>query len=159
METVVRVKIADYAVLKEEGVLITIGLGSCIGIALYDHHTRVAGLAHILLSESSLFTNKDNLAKFADTAVPLLLGEMRKKGADKGRIRAKIAGGSELFLNQNGPQSVGARNIAAVKRALEFERIPLISADVGGKVGRTMQVYAGDGKVFITIVGQRQKEI
>lgn len=154
-----RVKIADYGVLKENGLLMTIGLGSCVGIALYDQRAKVAGLAHILLSESSLFPKKSNLAKFADTAVPLLLYEMGKVGAAKSRITAKIAGGSELFQCNGVLKSVGARNIIATKKALNLEGIPLLSADVGGKVGRTMHFYADDGKVLITRVGQRQKEI
>lgn len=158
METV-RVKIADYGVLKRSGLLITIGLGSCVGIALYDAEARAAGLAHILLSESILFPNRENLAKFADTAVPLLLAEMRRIGADKNRIRAKIAGGSELFKYKAGYDTVGARNIVAVKTALSEARIPILAADVGGCVGRTMQLCAESGQVLIKKVGQLQQEL
>lgn len=153
MEKVVRVKIADYSVMREEGRLITIGLGSCVGIACYDKLTKIAGLAHILLPESINFSNRENLAKFADTAIPLLLADMEKLGASTGRIQAKIAGGSELFNYGPRADSVGSRNINAVKKALDAAKIPLLSADVGGSVGRTMHICVGEGTVWIKKVG------
>ena len=159
METVVRVKIADYCVLQKTGKLITIGLGSCVGIACYDSKVKVAGLAHILLPESSHFSNTENLAKFANTAVPLLVAVMEKQGADITRIQAKIAGGSELFNYNTGQESVGSRNIVAVKKALATANIPLLAADVGGSVGRTMQICASEGTVSIKKVGQAEKRL
>ncbi len=81
MSEQIRVKIADYAVKKEEGMLITVGLGSCVGVALYDSFAKVAGLAHILLPDSALFKTPSNPAKFADTAIPLLLEQMISVGA------------------------------------------------------------------------------
>ena len=159
MGTLIRVKIADFAVLKEEGVLLTIGLGSCVGIALYDQRVKVAGMAHILLADSTMFLKRDNLAKFADTAVPLLLEVMKKAGAHQGRITAKIAGGSELFRCQGNHDSVGGRNITAVRQALVRDKIPLLSEDVGGNLGRTMKFFAESGKVFVAKVGQCQKEL
>lgn len=157
MEIVVRVKIAECRVLQEHGNLITIGLGSCVGIACYDRKAKVAGLAHILLPESSNFSNRDNLAKFADTAVPLLVAQMEKLGADVGRIQAKIAGGSELFSYSAGLSSIGARNVAAVKKALAAASIPLLAVDVGGSVGRTMQICANEGAVWSKKVGQVER--
>ncbi|MDO9574675.1 MAG: hypothetical protein Q7I94_06735 [Candidatus Contubernalis sp.] len=121
MGKVVRVKIADLAVLKNEGILVTIGLGSCVGIALYDPLIKVAGLAHIILSNSSLFTNRDNLAKFADTAVPLLLTEMTRLGARKERVRAKIAGGSELFKYKLNGEKCWGKKYQGCKRNPDFD--------------------------------------
>ena len=102
METI-QVKIADYAIIKEQGILVTYGLGSCVGIALYDPGRKVAGLAHILLNDSAKFrrpgVNSFNPAKFADTAIPLLLQD-GCPGASKAGITAKIAGGASLFSRQ-----------------------------------------------------------
>ncbi len=159
MEKIVRVKIADYAVLKEKGMLITIGLGSCVGIALYDSPRKVAGLAHILLADSTQFSKRENLAKYADTAIPLLLEDMLRLGARKERVKAKIAGGSELFNFKSNKESVGARNIKAVKKNLALLNIPLLAADVEGKSGRTMKFFAEDGKVLIAHPGTKEKEL
>ena len=109
---IIKVKIADLAVQKEQGIIITVGLGSCVGIALYDPASKVGGLSHILLSDSTQFNNMKralNRAKFADTAIPLLTQEMEKMGAKRARLQAKIAGGSQLFAFQNNNISVGRK--------------------------------------------------
>ncbi|EEG76491.1 chemotaxis protein CheD [Dethiobacter alkaliphilus] len=155
----IRVKIADYAALKEEGMLITVGLGSCVGVALYDSSAKVAGLAHILLSDSSLFKNQSNPGKFADTALPLLLEDMARFGARPNRIKAKIAGGSQLFSFENKTLSVGEKNIASVRSVLAGLRVPITSEDVGGSVGRTMKVMAADGTVLVSTVGNGEREL
>lgn len=159
MVNIRRVKIADFAVLKKEGLLITIGLGSCVGIAMFDPVAMVAGLAHILLADSTQFAKRDNLAKFADTAVPLTLGQMTSLGARQERIKAKIAGGSELFSFKQNGESVGKRNVAAVIRALEAASIPLVAADVGGNNGRTMKIIVNSCKVFVAKSGQEEQEL
>lgn len=156
METV-KVKIADLAVLKDNGVIITVGLGSCIGIGLYDYDSRVGGLAHILLSESKQFQNRGgalNTAKFADTAIPALIAEMEKIGGRRSRLKAKIAGGSQLFSFNKTGASVGAKNIDAVRRTLQQLDIPLVGEDVGGSHGRTMRLFVDSGRVTIATVGK-----
>ena len=157
------VKIADLAVLKKDGVLVTVGLGSCVGIALYDDREKVAGLAHILLSDSSYFKNKadGNEAKFADTAIPVLINNMTKMGCNKNRLKAKIAGGSSLFAfnKKNNEKGVGEKNIEATRITLKKLNIPLISEDVGGNYGRTMRLFADSGKVVISTVGKGEKDL
>lgn len=157
MDTV-KVKIADLAVLRDSGVIITVGLGSCVGIGLYDDSSKVGGLAHILLSESRQFQNKGagnlNAAKFADTAIPALVEEMEKLGSRQGRLRAKIAGGSQLFSFNKAGASVGEKNIAAVRRTLNELKIPILGEDVGGNHGRTMRLFVDDGRVTISTVGK-----
>ena len=153
----IRVKIADLAVSKNDGVIITVGLGSCVGIALYDSAIKVAGLAHILLSDSTMFKNQSNPAKFADTAIPLLVEEMVKLGARRNRLQAKIAGGSQLFLLEGSTLAVGEKNINMVRSVLGSLRIPVVGEDLGGRVGRTMKLFVPDGKVLISTAGDGEK--
>ncbi|MBT9173539.1 MAG: Chemoreceptor glutamine deamidase CheD [Syntrophomonadaceae bacterium] len=159
MSEQIRVKIADYAVKKEEGMLITVGLGSCVGVALYDSFAKVAGLAHILLSDSALFKTPSNPAKFADTAIPLLLEQMISVGAKPIRLKAKIAGGSQLFSFERSMTSVGEKNICAVRNVLAVLRIPITGEEVGGSVGRTMKLFVQHRKVVISTVGSEEREI
>lgn len=159
MSNQIRVKIADYAVLRDDGLLITVGLGSCVGIALYDPLTRVAGLAHILLADSAMFKNQSNPAKFADTAIPLLVQQMAGLGAKHNRLKAKIAGGSQLFSFEKSVISVGEKNIHSVRSVLSNLCIPILGEDVGGSVGRTMKVSVADGRVLVSTVGSPEKEI
>ncbi len=156
----VKVKISDMAILKGEGLLVTIGLGSCVGIAIYDPENKVGGLAHILLPDSAQFKNRlhsFNPAKFADTAIPLLMEKMEKAGARKFLFRAKIAGGGQLFAFQKTGPSIGGKNVEAVKYFLNKYRIPIRGEDVGGDRGRTMRFDVNSGRVLITMVGESEK--
>ncbi|MEW5785273.1 MAG: chemotaxis protein CheD [Bacillota bacterium] len=154
----VQVKIADLAVLKEQGMLITYGLGSCVGIALYESTSKIAGLAHILLNDSTKFikpgVNNYNPAKFADTAIPVLLHRMIELGAHKGEVIAKIVGGASLFNFQSASGGIGEKNVEAVRSKLAELNVPLHAAEVGGNYGRTMKLLAETGAVVITRAGK-----
>lgn len=156
----VRVGIADLNVVISPDRLITVGLGSCIGIAIHDRYSNVAGLAHIMLPDSTQFSNVTNPLKFADLAIPLLIEKMIKQGANKRHMKAKIAGGASMFNfpDKKMMTDIGARNGEAVKVALGKVNIPLISEDIGGNKGRTMILNADSGMVQIRTVGVGIKE-
>jgi len=161
METL-KVRISDLAVVRNEGILITVGLGSCVGIALYDSDNKVGGLAHILLPDSNQFQNKLNSfnpAKFANTAVPLLMKEMSRIGGARSCFKAKIAGGGRLFAFKKAGISVGEKNVEAVRKVLTQLGIPLRGEDVGGSHGRTMRLFVDSGKVIVSTVGKIEKEL
>ena len=143
-------KVADFAVGKGGGVISTIGLGSCVAIAIYDKQARVGGMAHVLLPSEGLSRDKDNRAKFPGTAVPLLLEEMRKLGA-RGPFTAKIAGGSSMFgaLLPSGGINMGERNVLSSRQALSEAGIPLAAQDVGGDYGRSVYFHLDDGRMLV----------
>ncbi|MBN1070237.1 MULTISPECIES: chemotaxis protein CheD [Clostridium] len=153
--TDVKVGIADLNLVSSPGKIMTIGLGSCIGIALYDRRSKLAGLSHIMLPDSTQFKNVTNPMKFADLAIPLLIKKMEAKGCQKRNLIAKIAGGASMFSfsDKSMVGDIGKRNIQAVKKSLSEERIQIIAEDVGGNKGRTMILDALDGKVTLKIVG------
>jgi len=149
----VRVKVADYAVAAD-GLITTIGLGSCVAIILYDSVARVGGLAHVLLPEESMSRDRTNPAKFPATAVPLVLEQMQKLGAIPGRVRAKIAGGASMFANFSSANgiNIGERNVAAVREALAARRIEIVGEDTGSDHGRSVYFYLTDGRVEVRSV-------
>jgi chemotaxis protein CheD len=157
MDTV-HVKIADLAVQKGQGVLVTFGLGSCVGIALYDQKVKIGGLAHILLHDSTKFIRPNvtdvNPAKFADTAIPHMLDMMVKMGAQKSSIIAKIAGGASLFNFKSESGNVGDKNIESVRSKLKELGLRIVFEDVGGKHGRTMRLFVDTGEVTISTAGK-----
>lgn len=142
------VRMADYAVGGEEHVLATLGLGSCIGISLYDRFKRVGGLVHIMLPENP---GGKKTVKYADTAIPFLISQLEKMGAQKRRLSAKIVGGAAMFKSESGNavMQIGERNIEAVKKYLRKERIDIEASDVGKDYGRSMYFYLDDGRVEI----------
>ena len=131
------VRISNFAVARWEGRLMTIGLGSCVAIALYDTAHRVAGLAHVLLPDPSVARDAANPARFASTAVPLLVREMRALG---GRLLG--AGGAQM----------GARNVVAARAALEKAGIALVGAETGGASGRSVTLDVATGRFSIRSV-------
>ena len=149
----VRVKVADYAVASD-GLITTVGLGSCVAIVLYDCVARVGGLAHVLLPNESMSRDRSNPAKFPATAVPLVLDQMCKLGAVASRVRAKIAGGASMFGNYaaNGGINIGERNVVAVREALANRHIEIVGEDTGSDYGRSVYFYLTDGRVEVRSV-------
>ena len=89
---------AEYKAAKSPATLITLGLGSCVGVVLYDSLTKVGGLAHVMLPDSNLSSKKEyNPGKFADTAIDALIQDMLGLGVDRSNIISKIAGGAQMF--------------------------------------------------------------
>lgn len=148
----IRVKVADYAVRQGEQVIATIGLGSCVAIALYDRDAQVGGLAHILLPNKSMSRETSNPAKFPESIVPVMLDEMRRLGSSStARISAKIVGGASMFgqLGSTGGINVGERNIAATREVLAAASIPILAEDTGLDYGRSVYFHVADGRVEV----------
>ena len=146
--TEVKVGISDLNVVLPPQKIITIGLGSCVGIGLYDADSKVAGLAHIMLPDSTQFRNVTQPLKFADLAIPILIEKMVSKGCKRKNIVAKIAGGASMFnfSDKNMISDIGKRNTEAVKRSLKSQ--------TGGNKGRTMIIDSSNGEVTIRVVGK-----
>jgi len=159
--TPVTVRIGELRVLKGRGVLAAIGLGSCVGVALYDPVSRVAGLAHIFLPSSQngrLVAGAP--ARYADTGVPALVDAMVAAGARRERLQAKLVGGAQLFLRgDHATLEVGRRNVEAVRAALCALGIRVVAQDVGGSRGRTMRLFAETGRVVVTTLGSEAREL
>lgn len=142
------VGISDMNASRDPDVLVTYALGSCVGICLYDAPLKVGGLAHIMLPDSRQFTSGAiNRMKFADTAIVDLLGKMRSFGADRTRIKAKIAGGAKMFQVQGGgpTASIGDRNVDSVKQILHALRIPILGEDTRKDYGRSVFFHLDSG--------------
>ena len=161
MSDEIRVGIADLNVTSSPNSLITVGLGSCIGITLYDKIKKNGGLLHIMLPDSTQFSNVPNPFKFADLGVPILLKQILDMGSQKRDIVAKIAGGASMFnfSDKSMIMDIGNRNGIAVKKALEELKIPLLGEDTGGNKGRTVIFNTESGSVQIRTVGLGIKEI
>ncbi|MGE6631424.1 chemotaxis protein CheD [Bacillus sp. NPDC077027] len=140
--TVVKVGIADVQLVKTPDKIRTSGLGSCVGLVLFDKEKKIAGLVHVMLPDSSLAKGAvENYAKYADTGVKYTIDLLLKEGARKHALKAKMAGGAEMFKfkSSNDLMRIGPRNVSAVKEHLSLYNIPIISEDTGGSSGRTIE--------------------
>ncbi len=155
------VDIADMKTSRGDGnELITHALGSCIGLALYDPTTKIGGLLHYMLPDSSINKAKaqKNPYMFADTGIPLLVNEMVKMGANKKKIIVKVAGGSNVLDTQN-VFNIGKKNFLALKKILWKLNMRIHKQDVGGTISRTVILSLSDGSYTIKSPGKPEKVI
>ncbi len=141
------VGIGEFRVAKG-AVLKTVGLGSCIGIALYDPKLRLGSLAHVMLPQSNNGTKRS--AKYADHAVEMMMEAMERLGSDRKRVVAKMAGGAQIFKHMTMDMlRIGDRNVDAIKTILKDYGIRVVSEDIGGNEGRTVYFFTGDGRMLV----------
>ncbi|MBQ7169341.1 MAG: chemotaxis protein CheD [Synergistaceae bacterium] len=153
---------ADLMVVAAPIKLITLGLGSCIGLVVYDSFAKVAGMAHIMLPDSRGLHASEKVGKFADTAVPAIIEEMLKKGAVRARIKAKIAGGAQMFSLPGASAeflTVGAKNVSETKKRLASMGIAVIASDTGGNKGRTIEFSTSNWMLKVKTLGKGVCEI
>lgn len=161
---------------REDDVLVCFGLGSCVGVVMYDPDIGLAGMAHVVLpknnrkqsaivSESVIGSHSpaevEAPAKYADTGIAFLLESLLNMGAKKTRLRVKLAGGASVLavpiFNNAGGLEIGQRNVIAIEEILDDLKIPIIAKDVGGNKGRTMRFYTEDGRVEVSTFGSDKK--
>jgi chemotaxis protein CheD len=156
-ETMVRM--GELAVSSVPGdVLVSLGLGSCIGLALLDRRMGIAGLAHVVLPQSQGHADAKS-RKFADLAVPELVSEMEALGARRVRLEAVLVGGASMFAVSTASLEVGQRNEAVVRELLEAARIPVRADATGGSRGRTIRVDVSTGEVTYREAGGQDTEL
>jgi chemotaxis protein CheD len=162
MSEIIKVGIADINLVFPPNTIRTTGLGSCVGVILFDQVKKIAGMAHIMLPDSSLSkTPTLNQGKYADTAIKSLYDMLIKSGANGKSIKAKIAGGAQMFKFTSGSEMmrIGPRNVERVKEELSALKIPLLASDVGGSSGRTIEFNPENALLTIKTVNAGTKVI
>lgn len=161
MSNIIKVGMADLNVCKSPDGVTTLGLGSCVGIAIRDPVAKVGGLAHVMLPDSTQIENNSNKFKFADTGIEELVKKIIALGGNKTRFEAKIAGGAQMFSFQNKSDMVrvGERNVEASKKKLKELGIPIKAQDTGLNYGRTVIFYPESGDFVIRSAGKPEKTI
>lgn len=149
-------------VAKAPETIRTSGLGSCVGVVLYDERKKIAGLIHIMLPDSTLGkVVPSNVAKFADTGIDAMIRELTKQGVQKFSLKAKIAGGAQMFKfsSEQDAMRIGPRNVEAVKQALRKNGVRIVAEDTGGSSGRTIEFNPDTAMLMIRTVNQGVSEI
>jgi chemotaxis protein CheD len=142
--------------------LLTLGLGSCVVIALRDRISKKGSLAHIMLPHEAFGRRREgeNMLKYADVAIPEAVRMLEEKGCTRSSLQAKIAGGSHMFdLAKDGQADIGLRNVKAVEDILKEMGIPLIAADTGGSRGRSVEFDLNTGELRVRTVYGPEKSI
>ena len=153
------VRMGDLAVTTVPGqVLVSIGLGSCIGLILIDRRRSVAGLAHVMLPAGD---DAGAPGKFASTAVPALTERMKQAGALPSALEAVLVGGAQMFDSAGGRSllDVGARNDEATRAALARASIPVCAEATAGNRGRTVRVCVDGPRVTVKEAGAEERPL
>ena len=151
MSEIVHVGMAEYKICASPQKITTLGLGSCLGVVLYDSAVKICGMAHIMMPDSAKISYKFNRMKFADTCLQDMYRDLLRGGARPAGLIAKLAGGACMF-SQN-PRldilNIGKQNVEGVHKVLKEWRIPIVSEDVGNTYGRTIEFDTVTGELLI----------
>lgn len=145
MKKKVIIGIGEWAVERNPAILVTLGLGSCVGVCVRDPIAKVGAMVHVMLPDSG-GKPTNTPGKFADTGVDIIVEELLKMGAQRNRLEAKIAGGASMFQSA---MDIGARNVEAVKKSLQRNGIKLIAEDTGGNKARSIEYDIETGKLLV----------
>ncbi len=153
------VGVGTYHVASNPTKLICIGLGSCLGIAIWDRRSHLGGLAHAMLPYYKDGRDKSNGAKYVDTTIYLMVDDMLDLGAKRHNLKAKLVGGAQMFsFLPSDTLNIGQRNIEAARKILNAERIPIVAEEVGGKSGRTITFDTVNGLIAVKSNGRNRTE-
>lgn len=157
MSEQIKVGISDYKIAQAPDVLVTIGLGSCIGIAIYEPKSRMGALSHIMLPDSTSFSDVSNWPKFADLALPRIVSELKER-TQADTFQVKIAGGASMFAftSESSTLQIGQRNIETVRQTLDDLKLPILSEHLGGNMGRSMFVDLETFDVRVRMVNRKE---
>jgi chemotaxis protein CheD len=147
------VRIAQLAVAKGAGRFVAVGLGSCVAVTIYDRTRLVGGMAHILLPDTHAARDASNPARFATSAIPMLIEAMKAEGA-RGPFEAKMVGGAALFgaMLGSGGQQMGERNVNSARAVLAALGISIVGSETGGTTGRTAAFDVATGVLEVRSV-------
>ncbi len=155
MSEIIRVGMADYKICHSPQKISTLGLGSCLGVVLYDKTIGICGMAHVMLPDSKKISQNSNRLKFVDTCLQDMYDELLRNNVNPKRLVAKIAGGAKMFsyTSENEFLNIGGQNVRAVKEFLAKYNVPIIAEDVGETYGRTIVFDPATGDLLIRAVG------
>lgn len=158
MEDIIKVGIAEYKLCRKPGKITTIGLGSCVGVVLYNFKDEYCGMVHVMLPSSKEIVNNSKRAKFADTGIEDLITELQKNGVKRDSLYAKIAGGATMFQfgGNSTIGSIGERNVCAVKEILAKFNIQIVAEDTGADYGRTIIFDSVTGELKVRSAGKKE---
>jgi chemotaxis protein CheD len=156
MKNKIIIGIGEYTVSNNDSLIVTLGLGSCVGVCLIDKKRKIGAMIHVMLPDSG---GKDTPkpGKYADSGIKIVLDEMKNKGANITGLEAKIAGGAAMFGNSSKTMDIGKRNVETIKSILKKENIKIIAEDTGGNRARSIEFNIDNSELIVKKVGGGEK--
>ncbi len=161
MENVIGVGLGEIVISDNPlDVLVAYGLGSCLGIGVYDPSKKMAGLLHAVLPERSS-GNTPGIAKYVDTGIRELYDRITGAGGNRDTVILRMAGGANMLMAAALSKSfdIGNRNIASAHATFAGMHLRLAAEDVGGTTGRTVRLYVASGRMTVRVIGGQEKDL
>lgn len=160
-EKIIEVGMADMKISRNPGRLITRGLGSCVGLTLYDPQKRTGGMAHAMLPDIHKAKTVSNPKRYVNYVIKKIVEDLEKEGCSRKRLEAKLFGGARMFsfITQESVLNVGENNIEIAKAVLAELGIKILVEETGGTFGRTVELNLENGKVLIKTIAWGEKEV
>ncbi|MCM8823129.1 MAG: chemotaxis protein CheD [Candidatus Omnitrophica bacterium] len=158
---IIEVGMGEFKISSSPHILVTRGLGSCLGITLYDYTKKIGGLAHPMLPDIDKAQINSNPTRFVNSVIEKMVDELKLRGCSVNSLVAKIFGGAHMFTTVSGNSifNVGTKNIEKAKESLNNLKIRISAEDVGGNFGRTIEFYLDTGKVKVKTIFYGEKEL
>ena len=155
------VGISDIKVAKGETQLVTYALGSCVGVCIYDDVVQIGGMLHAMLPDANAHGTDSKIETYVNSGIPYLYKKLCAMGADARRLKAKVIGGAKMFdFAVTGSEAdIGTANIIAVRKCLNYLKIPIVAEATGGTVGRTVWFTTSDGSVRVKTTGNETIDV
>lgn len=153
------VGMADCKISSDpDDTIATYGLGSCLGVALYDRGLRMGGILHFMLPSARVraMGAEINPYMYGDTGMARFLEDLCRRGADKTQLEARLAGGANM-LQASPLLNIGHRNCEKAMEVLRSKEISVFASSVGGLSGRSMSLRLRDGQVAVQLFGWREE--
>ncbi|MCJ7530707.1 MAG: chemotaxis protein CheD [Anaerolineales bacterium] len=147
---------------SSQDVLVAYGLGSCLGIAMYDPVAQVAGMLHAVLPTCNLPSNNDeSCTKYVFCGIEVLLKKIIEAGGQRSRIVVRMAGGANMVTatTLSDIMNIGQRNIDAAHQKLKELNMKVAGEEVGGNIGRTVRFYVSNGRVAVRMMGGKERDV
>jgi len=160
-DNIIEVQMAQMQVSAAPAVLVTKGLGSCLGITFYDPVKKIGAMAHPMLPDFNKARLQANPDRFVDSVIKRAFEEMAKKGCVSSRIEVKMFGGAHMFsfINPDSALNVGQRNIEMALAIFQELNIKIFGQEIGGTFGRTIFLDLNTGKVLVKTISWGEKEV
>lgn len=143
--------------VTDSSILCTV-LGSCVSVVLYDTKKKIGGMNHYMLSGKSPHGGpKDQVGRYGEDAIRLLLEELKHWGIRKEDLIAKTFGGGFVLVN-NDPSinNVSENNYQFVFQELRRLNIEVVASDVGGTHARKLFFFPETGKVMVKKIEKQE---
>ena len=142
------------AYIAPEPVQISMILGSCAGVCLYDRRKAIGGATHYMLPRWE--GPGEASTRYGDIALELLLKQFQIHGSSFKDLEAKIFGGAcmfEAFRAEDGSDDhIGSRNIKVALHTFSRLGIVIAARDTGGENGRKIKMQSDTGSVAVSVI-------